>query len=64
MTEIPVVSDESDMKKIQRSLMAQNTGIQRTLVKKGDVSIPGREAVVARRDRSPSVRPTPHPSGR
>jgi quercetin dioxygenase-like cupin family protein len=30
------------------ALCAQNPGIQRTVVKRGDVSVPGREAVVAR----------------
>ena len=30
------------------ALLAQNAGIQRTIVTKADVSVPGREAVVAR----------------
>jgi len=29
------------------ALSAQNTGIKRTVVKRGDVSVPGREAVIA-----------------
>src|SRR5215831_17402351 len=29
------------------ALSAQNTGITRTVVKRGDVSVPGREAVIA-----------------
>jgi quercetin dioxygenase-like cupin family protein len=29
---------------------AQNTGVQRTVVQKGDVSVPGREAVIANID--------------
>ncbi len=35
------------------ALFAQNTGIQRTVVKKGDVSVPGREAVIARVEIAP-----------
>jgi quercetin dioxygenase-like cupin family protein len=34
-------------------LLAQNPGIQRTLVKKADVSVPGREAVIARVEIAP-----------
>lgn len=36
-------------------LLAQNTGIQRTVVKKADVSVPGREAVVARVEIAPGA---------
>jgi quercetin dioxygenase-like cupin family protein len=36
-------------------LLAQNTGIQRTVVKKADVSVPGREAVIARVEIAPSA---------
>jgi quercetin dioxygenase-like cupin family protein len=36
-------------------LLAQNPGIQRTVVKKADVSVPGREAVVARVEIAPSA---------
>ena len=35
------------------ALSAQNTGIKRTIVKTGDVSIPGREAIVASVEISP-----------
>ena len=34
-------------------LLAQNPGIQRTVVKKGDVSVPGREAVIAKVEIAP-----------
>ena len=34
-------------------LLAQNTGIQRTVVNKADVSVPGREAVIARVEIAP-----------
>ncbi|HYL37157.1 MAG TPA: cupin domain-containing protein [Bryobacteraceae bacterium] len=34
---------------------AQNTGVQRTVVKRGDVSVPGREAVVARIEIAPGA---------
>jgi len=34
-------------------LMAQNPGLTRTLVGKGDVSVPGREAVIARVEVAP-----------
>jgi quercetin dioxygenase-like cupin family protein len=37
------------------TLFSQNTGIQRTVVHKQDVSVPGREAVVARVEVSPGV---------
>ena len=36
-------------------LLAQNPGIQRTVVKKADVSMPGREAVVARVEIAPGA---------
>jgi quercetin dioxygenase-like cupin family protein len=36
-------------------LLAQNSGIQRTVVKKADVSVPGREAVIARVEIAPSA---------
>lgn len=36
-------------------LIAQNSGLQRTLVGKADVSVPGREAVVARVEVAPGV---------
>ena len=36
-------------------LLAQNTGIQRTVVKKADVSVPGREAVVVRAEFAPGA---------
>src|SRR5215470_18440543 len=59
----------NDMKMIQKAsavalglglaatclLLAQNTGIQRTVVKKADVSVPGREAVIARVEIAPSA---------
>ena len=35
------------------ALMAQNSGLTRTLVGRGDVSVPGREAVVARVEVAP-----------
>ena len=37
------------------ALCAQNPGLQRTIVKKGDVSVPGREAVVARVELAPQA---------
>ena len=37
------------------ALFSQNTGIQRTVVHKQDVSVPGREAVVARVEVAPGV---------
>ena len=36
-------------------LLAQSTGIQRTVVKKADVSVPGREAVVVRVEFAPGA---------
>ena len=36
-------------------LFAQNPGIQRTVVFKGDVSVPGREAVIARVEIAPGT---------
>jgi quercetin dioxygenase-like cupin family protein len=37
------------------ALWAQNTGIQRTVVKTADVSVPGREAVIARVEIAPGA---------
>src|ERR1700674_3086087 len=37
------------------ALLAQNSGITRTVVKKGDVSVPGREAVIARVEIAPQA---------
>src|SRR5438045_591142 len=37
------------------ALFPQNPGIQRTVVYKGDVSVPGREAVVARVELAPGA---------
>jgi quercetin dioxygenase-like cupin family protein len=34
---------------------AQNTGVQRTVVKRADVSVPGREAVIARVEIAPGA---------
>lgn len=36
-------------------LWAQNPGVQRTVVKRGDVSVPGREAVIARAEIAPGA---------
>ena len=36
-------------------LFSQNPGIQRTVVKKADVSVPGREAVIARVELAPGA---------
>ena len=36
------------------ALVAQNSAIQRTVVKKADVSVPGREAVIARVEIAPN----------
>jgi quercetin dioxygenase-like cupin family protein len=36
-------------------LFSQNPGIQRTVVKRGDVSVPGREAVIARVEIAPGA---------
>jgi quercetin dioxygenase-like cupin family protein len=41
-------------------LFAQNPGIQRTIVHKADVSIPGREAVIARVEVAPGARAGRH----
>ena len=37
------------------SLLAQNPGLQRTVVQKADVSVPGREAVIAHVEISPGA---------
>ena len=42
------------------ALMAQNSGLTRTLVGRGDVSVPGREAVVARVDVAPGAKAGRH----
>ena len=42
------------------ALYAQNPGIQRTVVKRADVSVPGREAVVARVEIAPEARSGRH----
>nr|WP_315426916.1 cupin domain-containing protein [uncultured Albidiferax sp.] len=40
--------------------MAQNSGLQRTLVGRADVSVPGREAVVARVEVAPGAKAGRH----
>ncbi len=42
------------------ALMAQNSGLTRTMVGRGDVSVPGREAVVARVEVAPGARAGRH----
>ena len=42
------------------TLLAQSSGLTRTLVAKGDVSVPGREAVVARVEIAPGARAGRH----
>src|SRR6266536_5417741 len=42
------------------ALFSQNTGIQRTVVHKADVSVPGREAVIARVELAPEARAGRH----
>ena len=42
------------------SLFGQNPGIQRTIVHKADVSVPGREAVIARVEVAPGARAGRH----
>jgi len=37
------------------ALFAQNPGVQRTVVKRGDISVPGREAVIARAEIAPGA---------
>lgn len=37
------------------ALFAQNQGVQRTVVKRGDISVPGREAVIARAEIAPGA---------
>jgi quercetin dioxygenase-like cupin family protein len=37
------------------ALIAQNSGLQRTIVQQADVSVPGREAVVARLEVAPGI---------
>ncbi|HMC62601.1 MAG TPA: cupin domain-containing protein [Candidatus Solibacter sp.] len=41
-------------------LLSQNTGVQRTVVQKADVSVPGREAVIARVGFAPEARAGRH----
>ena len=41
-------------------LLSQNSGIQRTIVHKEDVTIPGREAVIARVELAPQARAGRH----
>lgn len=41
-------------------LFSQNPGIQRTVVQKSDVSVPGREAVIARVEIAPGARAGRH----
>ncbi|HXB68306.1 MAG TPA: cupin domain-containing protein [Candidatus Acidoferrales bacterium] len=41
-------------------LLSQNTGVQRTVVHKADVSVPGREAVIARVEIAPESRAGRH----
>jgi quercetin dioxygenase-like cupin family protein len=41
-------------------LLSQNTGVQRTVVHKADVSVPGREAVIARVEIAPGARAGRH----
>ncbi len=42
------------------ALLSQNSGIQRTVVYKADVSVPGREAVIARVELAPQARAGRH----
>ena len=42
------------------ALFSQNSGIQRTVVHKADVSVPGREAVIARVEIAPQARAGRH----
>ncbi|SRR6266567_7024845 len=42
------------------ALFSQNPGIQRTVVHKADVSVPGREAVIARVELAPQARAGRH----
>jgi quercetin dioxygenase-like cupin family protein len=42
------------------AIFAQNPGIQRTVVHKADVSVPGREAVIARVEVAPGARAGRH----
>lgn len=42
------------------ALMAQNSGLTRTLIGRGDMSVPGREAVVARVELAPGARAGRH----
>jgi quercetin dioxygenase-like cupin family protein len=41
-------------------LLSQNPGIQRTVVQRADVSVPGREAVIARVELAPDARAGRH----
>jgi quercetin dioxygenase-like cupin family protein len=41
-------------------LLSQNTGVQRTVVQRADVSVPGREAVIARVEIAPEGRAGRH----
>ncbi len=42
------------------ALFSQNSGIQRTVVHREDISVPGREAVIARVELAPQVRAGRH----
>src|SRR5947209_6851403 len=42
------------------ALFSQNSGVQRTVVHKADVSVPGREAVIARVELAPQARAGRH----
>src|SRR5215467_7557167 len=42
------------------ALLSQNPGIQRTVVKRADISVPGREAVIARVEIAPGARAGRH----
>src|SRR5882724_5891891 len=42
------------------ALLSQNSGIQRTVVHKADISVPGREAVIARVELAPEARAGRH----
>jgi quercetin dioxygenase-like cupin family protein len=41
-------------------LYAQNTGLQRTIIERADVSVPGREAVIARVEIAPGAKAGRH----
>lgn len=42
------------------ALLSQNSGVQRTVVQRADVSVPGREAVIARVEIAPAARAGRH----